>query len=63
MAPSEITALGLVVVLALVGVYDAWTIILNGYESSVTHVVRNAAREWSVIPFALGALIAHILGW
>ena len=63
MRANEITAGLLVIVFALGGVYDAFVGLTHGYDSTITAVVRDYASRWSIIPFAAGALVAHLFGW
>jgi len=63
LAANQVTAFLLVVLLAVVGVYDAWVGITQGYGATVTSVVREFSSRWTVIPFAVGALVAHLFGW
>jgi uncharacterized membrane protein len=63
MAANQLTAFVLVLVVALVGVYDAWAGLTQGYGATITAVVREASARWSIIPFLAGALAAHLFGW
>ena len=49
----------IVVITALIIVYDVWAV-AKGYEWTISSTLLSAARDWPIIPFALGVLSGHL---
>lgn len=63
MKANEVTLILIGCVLAAAGLYDLVAAVVYGYEATITSVIRDISSTHSVVPFAAGALVAHLLGW
>lgn len=43
------------------GVYDLFTAYSHGKDATISVVILSLAREWPILPFALGVLMGHLL--
>jgi hypothetical protein len=57
---TKIVLLSLGAILCAVFLADIWLIASRGEQASVSNTVRELARQYPVIPFAAGALVAHL---
>ena len=60
---TKISRLTLFVFLALFGllmVFDAWTLLARGYETTVSWTLYVWAQQWPIVPFLAGVLIGHL---
>jgi hypothetical protein len=44
---------------AAVTIYDVWAV-AGGYERTISATLLQAAKDWPIIPFALGVLSGHL---
>jgi len=47
----------------IISIVDAYLILEHGRAASLSHRLRELARENPVLPFAAGCLIAHLFGF
>ncbi len=47
-------------IVALVTVYDVWTLVRRGYNTTISWTLYAWATRWPIIPFALGVLAGHL---
>jgi len=59
---NEVTALLLGLVLLLVGLYDIW-LSFRGESQTISSLVQHWSRLYPALPFAAGALVAHLFGF
>jgi hypothetical protein len=50
----------LLVVAALLGIYDVWVIAASGYDASVSVIIVDWSRQLPILPFAIGVLAGHL---
>jgi hypothetical protein len=60
MRAADLTALGVVLVIAIGGVYDMWAAVRWGTDATITGVVRAWARDHPEVPFAAGWAMCHL---
>ncbi len=55
--PALIVFFGLFAVLML---YDLWTLVQNGYDSTVSATLYEFSRDFPIVPFLFGILFGHL---
>jgi hypothetical protein len=43
----------------VLGIYDFFAVFVGGTESSISHLVITASKDWPIIPFLVGGLMGH----
>lgn len=46
--------------IALLTVYDIWTLLKRGYPTTVSWTLLLISRRYPIIPFAIGVLVGHV---
>lgn len=54
-------AVGVILFLALVGVYDVYLAFSGEPQYTVSEILSEWAKRWPVLPFAGGLVVGHIL--
>lgn len=54
------TQIILLVVAALLGIYDVWAISTSGYDASISVIIVDWSRQLPILPFAIGVLAGHL---
>jgi hypothetical protein len=57
---AQVTRVILLVVVAVLIVWDAWAIGNKTPDDTVTHIVRQAVRDHPILGIALGVVIGHL---
>lgn len=47
-------------VVAVIVAFDLWTISAHGYDTTISAVGYQFARNYPIIPFALGVVVGHL---
>lgn len=47
-------------IVALIAVYDIWTLVTRGYETTISAVTYNLSKRFPIIPFAIGVIAGHL---
>jgi hypothetical protein len=58
--PNAFVAILLMVVLYVVGVYDAVALMFYGHTYTVSYVIKSWSREFPIVPILVGLLIGHL---
>lgn len=57
---NVVVALLLLILLAVVGVYDLLALVSHGRFSTVTVAIVSWSRQWPILPFIAGVIIGHL---
>jgi hypothetical protein len=47
---------------AILIVYDVWTGVKNGSDTTISWVMLSLSKKYPIIPFSFGVLMGHIFG-
>lgn len=50
----------IVLMVAIIAAYDTWTLAVNGYETTISAVLGEAAKQWPIICGIAGILFGHL---
>jgi hypothetical protein len=53
-------ALFLALLLAVVGLLDAWLAVVWGEAATISAVVREVSKQYPAVPLAVGLLVGHL---
>jgi hypothetical protein len=57
---QKVTLIGCGVIVGLIILFDVVMLILGGDSATVSAVIYNTAKEYPVIPFAVGFAMSHL---
>ncbi len=57
---KKLTIAFIVVVLAVIIVYDIFAIVAGGYDATISSTLYASAKDYPVVSFALGFVMGHI---
>lgn len=57
---DSLTVKFIVLVVAIVTVYDVWTLARRGYTTTISWVIYKSSTKWPVIAFVSGFLCGHL---
>jgi len=40
--------------------YDLWTLVANGYDTTVSASIEQLSKNWRIIPFTFGVFAGHL---
>ena len=57
---DQITVGFMLLIIALVTVFDIWTLARRGYSTTISWQIYVHSKSWPVIPFLFGLLAGHL---
>lgn len=58
--PDKTTLEFILGALALIIVYDLWTLMKRGYDTTISWTLFKLSQTWPIIPFAFGVIAGHL---
>lgn len=60
MMPDPLTLGVTLAVLAIIVIYDVWTLIVRGYDSTISANLYRFSQRFPIVAVALGVVIGHL---